>query len=183
MNRNNVLLAAVSTALIVSGCSGAESSAEGTPAPTSPTTTVPSPTATVTVTETADETCVPPQPASINLLARSWDLVVASKGARDHAELVDSFAQDAEELLEDFEDGKCDDTDAMAAAAMLNYNTAVLAAYVTLPSGPKVSMYDDITRSGNKLVDAMGIEGTQFIDVACVGSVDDSPECSSLDLG
>lgn len=169
----------VAAAVLLTSCTTADEP-KGADSAASP--ALASPTETVTVTEAPEVVCEPPHPAMINLLARSWDLVVASKGASDHPERVENFGEDADELVEDFEDGGCEDTDAMAAAAMLSYETSVLSAYALSGMEPEVGMYRAVSREGSQLVAASGIDGTRFIDVGCVGSVGKTAECSSLDL-
>ena len=162
-------LSVVASVVLGAGCSGVgvdEAEASSTP--------------TVTVTTTAAPTCRAPAPVSVRLMASMWELVVASKGARDHAHYSREFSDEVKELVEDLEDGQCQATAQMTAAAHLNYQGTVLAAISPTPQGPSVADYDETVRVGNELFQAFGIEDAQFIPVTCAGKVHNSPACSGL---
>jgi hypothetical protein len=139
----------------------------------------PSPTATVTVTEPTEPTCEMPAAQHGNVLALSWSLVVASRGAADHPELAEEFFDGASELAEQFEDGNCEGEPA-STAAMLAYQASLVNAYALTGGGD--DKYRETVRVGNQLLTQMGSD-SQFIPITCTGKVGKTPECKALGLG
>jgi hypothetical protein len=116
-------------------------------------------------------------------MAATWSLVVASKGAPDHGTYTAKFDQEAEELVEDFEDGGCTGTDEMDLALKLKYQTTLVAVPKALsPPQPDADEadYEQVARDGNTLFKVMRIPRAQFISVSCVGQVDQSADCAGL---
>lgn len=160
--------------LALAACGGNSDAADGTDT-VSPS-SASAPTATVTVTESAKPSCTPPSVQEANVLALSWSLVVASRGASDHTDMAESFFDDAEELAEEFEDGHCEGA-AASTAALLAYQASLVNAYAL--SGGGDAEYRETARVGNELLAQMGSD-SQFIPPSCTGRVDETSECDAL---
>lgn len=166
------------------GCSGENTSGDAADRiPTSSPSPPSAPIETVTETVRAEPVCQSPDALSTRLLAESWTIVVASKGARDHSRYVIDFAAKIEELVEDFEDGGCSGTDGFAVVAELNFEASLLSLPLELsPPGPEAEskQYDAVAELGNQLFAQLDIPDAQFIPVSCTGHVETSPECTGL---
>lgn len=179
MNRHYVLMSVIGGALALSSCSAGDSTQEATEQEASPS----EPTATVTETIEAEPECELPNLMTTRLIADSWTLVVASKGAGDHGRYVRSFADEVEELVEDFEDGDCSEDDAMVVVAEMNFEAGLVAfPYEVSPPAPDAEnkRYDAVAELGNELFELLDIEKAQFIPIACAGQVDTTAECTGL---
>jgi hypothetical protein len=163
-------------ALSLASCGGGDSTSDSEAEPSSETSRATA-TATVTETETAAPECDPPSVQSANLLAFSWSLVVASRGAPDHQELAESFFDSASEFSEDFEDGGCTGEPADS-ASYLAYAASLVNAQ-SLIGGADVTAYRDVVETGNQLLALMESDN-QFIPVSCTGKVDQTLECTAL---
>lgn len=143
----------------------------------------PSATATVTVTASQEPTTAKCEvPGTTRLLAATWELVVASKGASDHSRYVLEFADEVSELNEDLEDN-CEATQVMVAAAQLNFEASLLAfPHELTPPGAdsEPAQYAKAASSGNTLFQAAGSDDAKFIPLSCTGKVQETPECSGL---
>jgi hypothetical protein len=94
-------------------------------------------------------------------------------------------------VLKEFQDGVtrgrrglhnadgCNGTKESTAAADLDYKTSILAAQI-LVERPEDRVYDDIAAVGNALLDELEVDGAQFIEATCNGSVGETADCAAL---
>jgi hypothetical protein len=73
----------------------------------------------------------------------------------------------------------CNGTTESTAAADLDYKTSILAAQI-LVERPEDRICDDIAAAGNALLDELEVDGAQFIEAACNGSVGETADCAAL---
>jgi hypothetical protein len=73
----------------------------------------------------------------------------------------------------------CNGTTESMAAADLDYKTSILAAQI-LVERPEDRVNDDIAAAGNALLDELEVDGAQFIEAACNGSVGETADCAAL---
>lgn len=180
MNLNYVLMSALAATLVLSSCAVGDSTetaaTEQEASPSEPTTTV-------TETIEAEPECEMSNPLTTRLIAESWTLVVASKGADDHGRYTRSFADEVKELVEDFEDSDCSEGDAMVVVTEMSYEAGLVAFphEVSPPaSDAENEHYDAVAKLGNEMFEVLGIEKAQFIPIACAGQVDTTAECTGL---
>jgi hypothetical protein len=117
--------------------------------------------------------------STLRIFADHWELVVAAKGQSDErdAQGVPRRGDRGGRGLHDA-DG-CDGTKESTAAADLDDKTPILAAQI-LVEMPEDRTYDDIASAGNALLDELEVDGAQFIEAACHGSVGETADCTAL---
>lgn len=81
----------------------------------------------------------------VGIIVSSWELVTASRGARDHLERVDSSKGTVEDAADSDEPG-C--TGAVELAQM-NYAAALMAVPVTMSGEAPGTHYEDVADAGN----------------------------------
>ena len=132
------------------------------------------------LSQTAGGECSPwGTESTLRKLADDWELVVAAKGQSDErdAQGVPRRGDRDGRGLHDA-DG-CDGTKESTAAADLDYKTSILAAQI-LVERPEDRICDDIAGVGNALLDELEVDGAQFIEAACNGSIGETADCVAL---
>jgi hypothetical protein len=167
---------------LIAACSSS-GAADQAPVPTQAALTptpLQTPTSTEVTAEPAGGECSPLMiDGKLRILADSWSLVVAAKGESDEEDMLKEFQDGASDMVEDFEDADgCKGSKESTAAAELNYQTSILAAQI-LVEQPEDRVYDDVA-AGNALLDETGVDGAQFIEAACHGSVEETADCTAL---
>lgn len=168
---------------LIAACSSS-GAADQAPVPTQAALTptpLQTPTSTEVTAEPAGGECSPLMiDGKLRILADSWSLVVAAKGESDEEDMLKEFQDGASDMVEDFEDADgCKGSKESTAAAALNYQTSILAAQI-LVEQPEDRVYDDVAAAGNALLDETGVDGAQFIEAACHGSVEETADCTAL---
>lgn len=144
------------------GCTGGgEPAATVTSAKPVTVTATPTPTPTP---EAADAECALPMfDGTAFMLSRGWDLVTASRGARDHEERVKSFVEDIDDLSDDIDD---EPTQAAKSAcgsvelAELAFRLSVLKAGVVVSGEAEDDDYQAAADAANAWVEKVGQQDT-----------------------
>lgn len=152
--------------LAVSGC-GSEAEPQTAVEPSTPVTTSTSETLPTPAEPSAAETVATDTQCGIMflestafLLGRGWNLVTASRGARDHGERVKNFEEQVDDL---FDNAKDEPTKEARAAcgyvelAELNYEVAVLNASVVISDEGEPDQYRSVADSANKWLEKVGV--------------------------
>jgi hypothetical protein len=171
----NVSAAAAAAAILLTGCSSS-SPADQAPVPTP----LQTPTSAEATAEPAGECSVLMIDGKLRILADGWSLVVAAKGESDEEDMLKTFQDGVDGVVEDFDDADgCEGSKESTAAAYLDVKTSVLAAQI-LVEQPEDGVYDDVAAAGNALLNETGVDGARFIEAACHGSVEETADCTAL---
>lgn len=157
----------VAIVLALTGCGGSAQPQEAAPTPT-PLTTPATPSAPAQTTTPPDPTTTPPivecgvigLAPKAQLLRVGWDLVVASRGADDHLDMIEAFTDSVDDIADDVDDlpGQ-DDRNSCGAVHLsrLAFEVSVVNAHAVVSGEAEDAVYESAADAGNAWLEAVGL--------------------------